>query len=79
MPSSYTIRKARMDRDPGFAARVIGHQMAARKRRRDREWAEHERLNGKAVCHHRYPEGRRCWRIEEHNHAEETTHDQSPV
>ena len=64
----YRDRKARMDRDPAFAGRVLFAQMESRRRRKQREWEAHIERFGDAACQHVYPNDRRCWKSYPHQH-----------
>jgi hypothetical protein len=63
----YANRKARMDRDPAFRAKVYAAQTASRAKRRQLELEE----AGDVVCGHQYAGGRRCWKTYAHTHGGE--------
>jgi hypothetical protein len=65
--SVYANRKARMERDPEFRAKVYAAQSASRAKRRQRELEE----SGDLVCGHEYANGRRCWKVYAHTHGGE--------
>lgn len=70
LASDYPGRKARMERDAEFRHRVLSTQAESRRRRRAEEWQIHIERYGDTICLHQYPNGRRCWKVEDHNHAE---------
>lgn len=66
---SYAAKKARMDRDPEFKARVLAAQARSRRARREREFAAHVERFGDRVCGWVYGNDRRCWRTDAHTHT----------
>jgi hypothetical protein len=63
MPSKvYAARKARMERDPEFKARVLASQAASRRRRREEQYTESR------VCGYPLGGDRRCWKEYVHTH-----------
>lgn len=62
----YATRKARMDRDPDYRAKVLRAQAESRRLATERRWQE--LVDQGSACNHQYPNGRHCWKSYSHTH-----------